>query len=193
MTRGRLTSSRDRMLQAAETLMREGGLTAAGIKQVVARSRTPIGSVYHHFPRGKIQLATEVLSLHGAKARTLLDTMFAGDQPVPTRVRALFATAARGFEQAGGHRGCAIGAVTLDLGATDTALRAVCHEAFESWVDTIAEHLPWRNRTARRSFAQTVVTTLEGAFVLSRAQQSGQPFLTAGEWLAAAAESYAED
>ena len=119
--------------------------------------------------------------------------MFAGDQPVPTRVRTLFATAARGFEHAGGHRGCAIGAVTLNLGATDKALRAVCHETFESWVDTIAEHLPWRNRTARRSFAQAVVTTLEGAFVLSRAQQSGKPFLTAGEWLAAAAESYAED
>jgi hypothetical protein len=35
-----------------------------------------------------------------------------------------------------------------------------------------------------------VVTTLEGAFVLSRARRSGAPFITAGEWLATAADAY---
>jgi AcrR family transcriptional regulator len=180
------------MVQAAEALMREGGFNAAGIKQVVARSHTPIGSVYHHFPQGKTQLAAEALRRHGEKARALLDRQFAVERPVAARVRALFSTAAAGFDQSGRHRGCAIGAVTLDLAPADQALRAVCQEVFEGWVDAIAEHLPWRSNKARRSFAEMVVTTIEGAFITSRAQQSGKPFLTAGEWLARAAESYSE-
>ncbi|HUL72878.1 MAG TPA: helix-turn-helix domain-containing protein [Vicinamibacterales bacterium] len=183
-------SSRDRMLDAAEALMREGGLAAAGIKQVAARGRAPIGSVYHHFPRGKAQLAAEALRRHGARARRLLETMFDRDAPVAARVRTLFGSAAREFDRSGRDRGCAIGAVTLDLTGTDEALRAVCQEAFAEWIDAIAERLPWRSRPLRRSFAEMVVTTLEGAFVLSRARRSGKPFLTAGEWLASAADAY---
>src|SRR5262245_55862953 len=183
-------SPRDRMLQAAETLMREGGLSAAGIKRVVDRSQTPIGSLYHYFPDGKTQLAAEALRLHGGKARDLLTTSFDGDRSVAQRVRALFETAARVFDQSDRSRGCAIGAVTLDLTPADEALRVVCQEAFESWVDVIDRRLPWRNRKARRSFAEMVVTSLEGAFILSRAQRRGQPFQTAGEWLARTAESY---
>jgi AcrR family transcriptional regulator len=178
------------MLDAAEALLRERGLAGAGIKQVVARSRTPIGSVYHHFPEGKTQLAAAALRRHADKARVLLETMFAPDTPVAERVRVLFRTAARGFEQSGRLKSCAIGTVTLDLGSGDGALRDVCAAAFDAWVDTIARRLPWTDRRLRRSFAAMVVTTFEGAFILSRAQQSGRPFLTAGDWLAAAAESH---
>lgn len=187
------SSARDRMLEAAEGLMREGGFAGAGIKQIAARGRAPIGSVYHHFPEGKAQLAAEALERHGAKARRLLETMFEREAPVAARVRALFGTAAREFDRAGRDRGCAIGAVTLDLTAIDEPLRAVCDGAFDTWVDAIAERLPWRSRAARRSFAEMVVTTLEGAFVLSRARRSGRPFLTAGEWLATAAGAYSND
>lgn len=186
-------STRDRMLDAAESLLRERGLAGAGIKQVVARSRTPIGSVYHHFPAGKTQLAAAALSRHADKARALLEAMFAPDTPVAARVRTLFHTAARGFDQSGRLKSCAIGTVTLDLGAGDTALRGVCAAAFDSWVDAIARRLPWTSRQVRRSFAEMVVTTFEGAFILSRARESGQPFLTAGEWLAAAADSHDQE
>jgi AcrR family transcriptional regulator len=183
-------SSRDRLLRATEVLLREGGLAAAGIQQIAIRGRAPIGSVYHHFPGGKSQLALEALAIHGERARTLLDAMFDRDQPVSVRVQTLFNTAAQEFDRSGRDRGCAIGAVTLDLSATDDSLRAACDTAFRKWMETVADYLPWPDRRARESFAEMVVTTLEGAFVLSRARRSGAPFRTAGEWLAAAAEAY---
>ena len=43
---------------------------------------------------------------------------------------------------------------------------------------------PWSDEAVRRSFAEMVVAGLEGAFILSRARQSGTPFITVGEWLA---------
>ncbi len=176
------------MLQAAESLMRERGLAGAGIKQVVAKSGAPIGSVYHHFPDGKTQLAADALRIHGEKARQLFDTVFAQDRPLPERLRKFFRGAAKGFDQAGGLKSCAIGAVTLDLGAEDTELRSVCNEVFNSWVTTIAPHLPWDDEKKSRSFAEMIVLSVEGAFILSRAGRTGQPLISAGDWLAAALE-----
>lgn len=193
MGRSSTPSTRDRMLDATESLLRERGLAGAGIKQIVARSRTPIGSVYHHFPDGKTELAAAALRRHAEKARVLLEAMFAPDTPVAERVRGLFSTAARGFEQSGRLKSCAIGTVTLDLAAGDSVLRSVCAEAIDGWVEEIARRLPWKSQKLRRSFAEMVVTTFEGAFIISRARQTGQPFITAGEWLATAAESHAKE
>ena len=74
--------------------------------------------------------------------------------------------------------------VALDLDARHEALRTVCRDALDGWIATIALELPWSDEAVRRSFAEMVVAGLEGAFILSRARQSGTPFITVGEWLA---------
>ncbi len=178
------------MIQAAEALLRESGLAGAGIKQLVARSGAPVGSVYHFFPGGKTQIVTETLRLHSGKALTLFEHAFADVAvPLAARLRALFRKAADGFEAAGANKSCAIACVTLDLRASDDSLRQVCHASFNQWVDEIASHMPWPDGGTRRSFATMVVVTLEGAFILARAGQSGDAFTTAGDWLARVAES----
>jgi AcrR family transcriptional regulator len=178
------------MLVAAETLMREQGLAGAGIHEVVKRSRAPIGSLYYYFPGGKTQFASEALQQHGERARALLVAAFRSKKPLPTRLRTFFRNAAKSFEQQGGRKGCAIGAVTLDLGPRDEKLREVCDAIFAGWAADIEPHLPWRSARKRRSFALAIVTALEGAFVVGRAQRSGDPFRAAGECLAAASKHW---
>ena len=178
------------MIQAAETLLRESGLSGAGIKQLVAESGAPVGSVYHFFPGGKTQIVTETLRLHSAKVASLLEDAFGDEaEPLPKRLRALFRRAAKGFEAAGADKSCAIAGVTLDLRASDESLRQVCDSSFSQWVDVVASHLPWPDVATRRSFATMVVLALEGAFVLARAEKAGDAFTTAGDWLARLAEA----
>ena len=179
------------MLDAAETLLRERGLAGAGIQQVVARSGAPIGSVYHFFPGGKTQLVAEALQINGEKARTLFQRILEDrTQPLPERFRTLFRTAASGFDRAGANKGCAIGAVALDLDARHEALRTLCRDAMDGWIASIALEIPWSDEAARRSFAEMVVAGLEGAFILSRARRSGTAFITVGEWLATILERF---
>ncbi len=173
------------MLEAAETLLRERGLAGAGIQHVVARSGAPIGSVYHFFPGGKTQLVAEALQINSEKARALFQRILEDQtRPLPERFRTLFRTAASGFDRGGANKGCAIGTVTLDLDARHEALRTLCRDALNGWITSIALELPWSDSVVRRSFAEMVVASLEGAFILSRARQSGAPFITVGEWLA---------
>ena len=189
---GREDSSRARLLVAAEELLREAGMAGTGIKDIVARSGAPIGSVYHHFPGGKSQLVAESLQIHAEKSRRLLEHFFDGKRSAASALRLLFDTAADGFERAGANKACAIGTVTLDLSDADDALREICRSTFEDWTTTIARTLPWRDERSRHSFARTVVATLEGAFVLARATRSGDPFRDAGPWLASIAASKKE-
>src|SRR5689334_19956126 len=164
-------------------MVRESGMSGIGIKDVVARGAAPIGSLYHYFPGGKTQLVAESLRNHAEKLPRLVERFFDGKRTMENAVHEFFSAAADGFEEAGGTKGCAIGAVTLDLAPTDVELTRICRDAFGDWVDAIAKRLPFSDARTRRSFAVTIVAALEGAFVLSRASQDGQPFRDAGKSL----------
>jgi len=181
-----LGTPRDRLLRATETMLREAGMAGTGIKEVVKRSGAPIGSLYHYFPGGKMQLVTEALEVHAGRSNALIARFFSGKTSAATAVRRLFDTAAEGFDRAGADKGCAIGAVSLDLQAGDSQAQRICEATFEGWADLIAPHLPFPSKTARASFAVTIVAALEGAFVLARAARSGAPFRDVGKALATA-------
>lgn len=186
MAQARRPAARTELLDAAAEMLRETGMCGAGIKDIVERSGTPIGSLYHYFPGGKTQLVAESLSRHAAKVPVLIERHFDGRRTAAAAIRELFDGAAAGFEQGGGLKACAVGAVTLDLSPADAALRAVCHEAFEHWARVLADRLPFGDARARTSFAVLVVAGLEGAFVLAKAAGSGEPFRIVGNQLAAA-------
>lgn len=178
-------SARMRLLSAAEELLRESGMAGTGIKDVVARSRTPLGSLYHYFPEGKTQLVAESLRIHADRVPRLLERFFDGKKSAAAALRALFNTAAEGFERGGANKGCAIGAVTLDLMRQDTEIRNVCSQAFDRWIALIARQLSLSDEPSRRCLAVMIVAALEGAFVLAKAAQSGQAFRDVGECLSA--------
>jgi AcrR family transcriptional regulator len=185
MASGTPTSARARLLDAAEQMLREVGMAGTGIKEVVARSGAPIGSLYHYFPDGKTQLVSESLQIHADKSKRLLEHFFDGKQTAAAAVRRLFDTAADAFERAGAYKGCAVGAVALDLMPRDTALREICRSTFDDWADIITPRLPLPSERARHAAAVTIVAALEGAFILAKAAKSGDPFRQVGESLTA--------
>jgi len=186
MPKDALGAPRDRLLRTTETMLREAGMAGTGIKDVVKRSGAPIGSLYHYFPGGKMQLVTEALELHAGRSNALITRFFSGKTSAATAVRQLFDSAAEGFDRAGADKGCAIGAVSLDLQAGDSEARRICRATFDGWVDLIAPHLSFPNKAARKAYAVTIVAALEGAFVLARAARSGAPFRDVGKALATA-------
>ena len=52
-----MASSRDRMVRSAAGLIARRGMNATSLSDVLTESGAPRGSVYHHFPDGKRQLA----------------------------------------------------------------------------------------------------------------------------------------
>lgn len=160
-------------------------MAGTGIKEVVARSGAPIGSLYYHFPGGKTQLVIEALQINAVKSRRLLQQFFDGRSTAAEALRTLFETAADAFERGGAHKACAIGTVTLDLGPHDATIRTICNQTFDTWLEVMIPQLPFPDQHSRRAFALVIVAALEGAFILGKATHSGDPFREIGRCLAA--------
>jgi AcrR family transcriptional regulator len=176
--------SRQRIVESAIALMRGSGLSGAGINEIVRASSAPKGSVYHYFPAGKLQIASEALALYAERVRAFIDEALASRDAPAEKVKALFAAFARRVEEADFLASCAVGAVTLDLDADLEPLRAVLAATLSDWVDAIAAHFDLGDARRTRSFASVVITAIEGAYIRARAERSRQPFREAGDWLA---------
>lgn len=187
-TTARGLASRDRMLDAAISLMRHSGLSGAGINEVVKASGAPKGSVYHFFPDGKRQLAGEALALHAGRVQGVIEQAMARGRTPGARVRALLRTFARRLDDAGCRQSCALGAVALDLDADLEPVREVIEQAFEGWIGCIAARLGFADVRRARSFAGLLLTAIEGAYIRGRAEHSSRAFVEAGDWLGALAD-----
>ena len=74
--------SRDALIDAAATLFRRQGYAATGLNQILDEAGVRPGSLYHHFPQGKQQLAAAAVDGGGAAIEGLLRTLLAKDIPV---------------------------------------------------------------------------------------------------------------
>ncbi len=64
-----VTGTRVRMINAAVELLQRRGVAGMSFSDVLAASGAARGAIYHHFPRGKEQLAAEAAARHGRDVR----------------------------------------------------------------------------------------------------------------------------
>jgi AcrR family transcriptional regulator len=169
------------MVVGAAQLLAERGLQDTSFTQVLERTGAPRGSIYHHFPEGKDELIASAIDLAGAHATRLIDGMEGASAEQITRhfIDMWREELTRPSMQAG----CAVLAVTV---ATDSA-DLLTHAAgvFRSWRRRLAELLQAGGLTPHdaQQFAVTLIAAMEGSVVLSRAEQSMEPFELVAEQL----------
>ena len=167
------SESRDRMIAAATRLLARDGLEGTSFSTVLAESGAPRGSIYHHFPEGKDQLVREAVEEVGRRFVTYLDSL----TPATPRdaVREVTAVWRSVLESSRVTSGCAIAAVAV---AGDTGPRAATGMVFIAWQASISALLQRSglNRPTSDAIAPMMIASIEGALVMSRAQESLMPF-----------------
>lgn len=186
------TNPRGKLIESAITLMRQTGLTGAGINEIVRVSGAPKGSVYHYFPAGKRQIVEEGLTQYSRRVVAFIDAAMTGKRGARGKVVALFEAFARRLEEGEFRHSCPIGTVCLDLDELEADLRPLLATAFDDFVSAIAAHLAFTDRRRARSFAGLALTAIEGAYVRGRADCSSEAFREAGAWLGRLAEAEAK-
>jgi TetR/AcrR family transcriptional regulator, lmrAB and yxaGH operons repressor len=174
------TDSRSRMIHAAAELFRRHGYHATAFSDVVRESGAPRGSIYHHFPGGKHELAREAIALAGDEIEEMVEQAAAKAGDPGSLVRALAETVANSLESSAYQHGCAIATMVLELAPRDEQLAAEFDRVFARWRAALTGRFePWGIPPDRaETLADLVIATLEGALVLSRAARSTQPFKT---------------
>ncbi|MGX1365306.1 AcrR family transcriptional regulator [Streptomyces canus] len=174
--------ARERMVFSAAQLIRRDGVAATGMREVAAHAGAPRGSLQHYFPGGKEQLVNEAVQWAGRYAGNRVARFLAAlPEPTPS---GLFAAMVRQwtdeYEGSGFAGGCPVAAATVDWAESTASTRAAVAEAFATWTGPVAGALTGMGVPEERSgaLATLMVSSLEGAILMARAQQDVRPLTT---------------
>ncbi|HEV7769581.1 MAG TPA: TetR/AcrR family transcriptional regulator [Solirubrobacterales bacterium] len=166
---------RERLLEGAGRLLAEKGYAGMELRDVAERGSAPRGSIYHHFPGGKAQLAAEAAEVDGDRVREAIEKSLA-ERGLKGTLRMFGELFRRRADQHPERIGCPVAAAALAR-PEDPALAAAATAAFQSWEGAIATALEEEGVTAEQAatFAGLVVSTVEGALVRTRAAGDHAP------------------
>jgi AcrR family transcriptional regulator len=163
------------MVRSAASLIRKRGVTGTSFSDVLEDSGAPRGSIYHHFPDGKQQLAQEAIRWTSER--------------VLAHQRSCAATTAEGVLDcfidmwrqtvlaSHGAAGCVVAGVAVDTTRGEGTLMDTVRATFQSWVDLLSGQLEAVGISHERSVSIAIATLagMEGALILCRAEGGVAP------------------
>ncbi|MDI6023190.1 TetR/AcrR family transcriptional regulator [Leucobacter sp. UT-8R-CII-1-4] len=179
LTKARLTES---MLE----LIQSNGYSGTGLNAITEHATAPKGSVYFHFPDGKEGLGIAAVELASKQFEALIVQAAATEGSAAGTAQVVIETLAAIVSESDYRLGCPVSVVTLEMGAESEKLRSACASAFESWIGPTAALLESEGleQATARSLATVVVSTIEGAVIVSRAMRNTQALMSAAEVVA---------
>jgi len=161
--------SRTALVDTAALLFRRQGYAATGVNQILQTSDVKAGSLYHHFPDGKQQLAAAVVDSVGTDIEERLRQFLDSGLPVADIVNGWIDLMASGL--ASDRRdGCPIEPIATESVNASPLVREASARAFRGWRLAVADRLRqdgWADVEADET-ALAVIALLEGALILSR-------------------------
>jgi AcrR family transcriptional regulator len=179
-------STKEAILTAAVELMRRKGYAEVGMKDIAQASGAPIGSLYHHFRGGKVQIAREALINAGAAYALLIPSIVGAYSDLGEAIDGVFVQAAEDMAGTGFANMCPVASVAAEVADTVEELRETSALIFTGWIDGGAAYFAARglDEALAREVTLALIAALEGAFVLARTLRDAEPLLAAGRALA---------
>lgn len=167
--------SRARMVSSAASLIATRGVSATSFSDVLADSGAPRGSIYHHFPDGKRQLAQD--AIRWTSERVLAHQgRYEGEtaEGVLLRFIAMWRSTVLA---SGGASGCVVAGTAVDSTADEGGLMDLVRETFRDWIELLTDQLTATGLATEsaRPVATATLAGMEGALILCRAEGSVQP------------------
>lgn len=163
--------TKDRLIRAAAQLFRVRGYHGVGLNDLLEAADAPKGSLYHHFPNGKSDLALAAAHWASDEMLRLMAASFDGAGTFQDGFTTLCHKLAKLFDLAGRADGCPISTVLFD-GPDNDAFRQAAAHIFEGWIaeaEHYATHFGDAPEEARRK-AELFFMLLQGGWTLARAR-----------------------
>jgi AcrR family transcriptional regulator len=176
------SDSKARIEAVASELLARDGFNGMGLKAISAATDLPYGSIYHHFPGGKEEIAAEAILASAAGIGALLEANLA-DGVTADAIHRMFDFMADRLGESGFTSGCIVGTPAADDPVDAPRVRDACADGFARMVDIVAAALEREGRPAAeaRALALTLMAAYEGATLLARSQRSREPLDAAAD------------
>jgi TetR/AcrR family transcriptional repressor of lmrAB and yxaGH operons len=166
---------RERLIATGIAMVRERGIHATGLSDLLKRSSAARNSIYQHFPGGKTELMVAVTETAAGVIGARIDRLAADGDPLAV-IHGLIDRWVADMQEADFATGCPIAAASL-AGPDEPPITEAAARAFTLISDRVAAALAasgMDDETAR-SRASFAVSAIEGALLQARAQRSIQP------------------
>ncbi|MEM8691972.1 MAG: TetR/AcrR family transcriptional regulator [Pseudomonadota bacterium] len=173
MTTDKPRPTKDRLIRAAANLFRTRGYHGVGLNDLLAEAQAPKGSLYHHFPNGKSDLALAAADWASDAMLRLIAESFADATTFKDGATTLCYKLAKLFDLTGSWEGCPISA-TLFEGPDNTAFREHADHLYSGWINEVHDHAQRMNMSpdgAQRA-AEHLFVLIQGGWLLARARRS---------------------
>jgi TetR/AcrR family transcriptional repressor of nem operon len=175
-------SNRDKLLTEGLRVVHERGFAGAGVRDIVAAAGVPQGSFTNHFA-SKEAFGLEIINLYFSSSGPLLDATLRNEALTPlARVRAYVDANLERLNETGMRNGCLFGNFIAEASEHSEAIRqrivAILAEMERAIAVCLREAV--KARELPRDFgcdeiASFVMSGLQGATLLAKAQRSPQP------------------
>jgi AcrR family transcriptional regulator len=176
----RAGGGRQRILEVAREAVLAKGFDATSIEEIVAAAEITRSGFFYHF-RDKSELARALLEQYVEEETALLSGLFARgrelhDDPLHAFLIGLKLLAELTADMPNGHPGCLVATACYQDRLFDAEIRALNRQAVLIWrgvilaeLERVAAAHPPRAGVSIEALADMVLTTMEGAIIMSKA------------------------
>ncbi|KQO43283.1 TetR/AcrR family transcriptional regulator [Pseudomonas chengduensis] len=168
-------TTRDKLIDAMIDALQRKGLHGVGLNELLAAADAPKGSLYHHFPNGKTELAVAAIERVGQRAEQAFAALFER-QSDPLDALTIWLQSALGqLQESAFERGCPLATVALESGPQDHEIRAALANAFAAIRQALQQQLQRHGYPQPEGLAALFVALYEGGLLQARVAGSSEP------------------
>jgi TetR/AcrR family transcriptional regulator, lmrAB and yxaGH operons repressor len=170
-------SSKERLLKAAKAAIARHGWHAMSISELLSAAGVPKGVLYHHFPKGKAELAAAAIAALGEQSARNIAALADPNVPLETLLNAWFDHAGERLAGSKFELGCPLAIAAMEVGTNTGELRLAVSAAFTGLQEALKTALTQRGIPAERAsaWAQVLISSYEGGLLQARVHQSLSP------------------
>lgn len=165
-------STRDRLVQAATRLFRQRGYDGTGLTEILTEAGVPKGSLYHHFPDGKADLACAAADWTASEIIRVIDDSFRTAPDWRQGVTTFCYKMAKLFDILHSADACPIFGLLFE-GPDQDRFRAQAEQSFDRIIASAArygESFGQSPETAHDA-AETFIIGFQGSWTLARTRR----------------------
>lgn len=177
--------TRDKLIHAMADALQRKGLHGVGLNELLEIAGAPKGSLYHHFPGGKSELAVAAIEHISQHIDALFARLF-NQQPDPLQaLHHWLQGALQQLEHSQFERGCPLATIALESGPEDVAIRAALQRSFAAVRLALSQQLHAYGYPSEQaaSLAALYVALYEGGLLQARVAGSSEPLKRAADAL----------
>ena len=156
------------LVAATGQLLRRQGYSGTSVNDFLDAAGAANGSLYHHFPGGKEELARAAIDAAAEQVEAALQSAFEATDDVVVAAQLSIDGMIAAFE-ADPRDGCPVAPTAIDAAGVSEELRLAAAAAFARWSDVFERALcRTRDADTAATQARVLLSAIEGALLLDR-------------------------